>query len=431
MPDMHMDSAAGTRPPPQQYQLNDDERAFAAAITAPLTERVDRLQEGYTALAARAAAPPSRPPEGMPPDAPMAAAARRMIGEIVARQITGGMVTGPTADLLAEAGLAPNQIPLSVLHTALGMPEPPPSPLAQLGDDGTPAAVPALGDSAAPAIDAAASTVTAAGHQETQHATVPMVFPSIMSEAFGVRRMPVPAGAAKVPVVTAPDSAVPTSYTAVGTDVGDSAVTVGVVDFTPNRLQISALIGQDTMRLFPGIGGDVTATLAGAISAALDYQVLYQSDSGLLAAGTAPTATTTVATYAELWGALAGRIDGTYARHIGEVNALLGPATMALAEGLYRTGQSEMPVTSALMARGCHVGSSGLVKAAAGDNQEYLTYQAGPAQHAAVQAVWDAVDITDVYTESQSGQIRVTMAAYTDFAVLRAGRYQRHAAHLA
>ena len=42
-----------------------------------------------------------------------------------------------------------------------------------------------------------------------------------------------------------------------------------------------------------------------------------------------------------------------------------------------------------------------------------------------VQPIWEGIELADVYSESKTGEVRLTVAAYTDIRVLRAGAYKR------
>ena len=141
-----------------------------------------------------------------------------------------------------------------------------------------------------------------------------------------------------------PPTAGPTA-TAVGTAATDSAVTLGATNLSPDRLQVQAVIGRDEISTFTGLMGDVEMVLRDAIADGLDRRAVAE----MFTAGTAPTTSSTVVTYAPGLAAVTAALDGRYAGSCKDLAVLVGPETGRLFETLYRSDESEVTLAMRLM----------------------------------------------------------------------------------
>ena len=376
--------------------LDDDQTTEFTKLTGDVAKLTRREQ---AMVAAGADEPPEVIKEGKGAGGDKAAEFARLVaaadaGQIVDAVCFGRRLAGETAEVLAELKCDANVIPWALL--------------------------------AQPA-EFAASTVTSAGDGSTKLPTIEQVFPTMVGDRFGVDRRMQPVGLATQPVVTAP-TAGPTA-TAVGTAATDSAVTLGATNLSPDRLQVQAVIGRDEISTFTGLMGDVEMVLRDAIADGLDRRAVAE----MFTAGTAPTTSSTVVTYAPGLAAVTAALDGRYAGSCKDLAVLVGPETGRLFETLYRSDESEVTLAMRLMDACEAYRISANVAAAASDDQEMLVARGAGAHVGVVQVIWGAgIEILDdPYSLSSEGQRRISACVMTDVEVVRAAVYHRASVHLA
>ncbi|MDE0660913.1 MAG: hypothetical protein OXI79_14840 [Gammaproteobacteria bacterium] len=388
--------AAETRSRLLELAAEDDHDDDQAAEFAALTKTAKQLAGREAALLEAGADPEPEPAESDPQAAEFAALVEAAdAGDILDACAFGRRVAGATAELLTELECPQNVIPFELL----------------------------AGPQAA---EFAASTVAAAGDESRQMPTIPQVFPTPLGSMFGVERRTVDVGVRTQPVVTAPDEG-PAGYTAVGTASADSAVTIGATNLSPSRLQVQCTVGRDELASFRGLAGDVEQLLRQSIASGLDARAV----AALLAAGTAPTPTTDVATFASALKLVTDCIDGRHAAGVSDLRLLTGVETARLFERLYRGTGTDLTLADRLRSALAGTMATSLVAAPSSDDQQALV--ARGARTGAVQAVWGpGVEVMDdPYSLSSEGQRRITACVMTDVEVVRAAVYQRLSLHLA
>ena len=375
-------------------ELDDEQRSRMAALTREAGDLDTRI------AAAKMSEPESdeqevagaeqREQDGQWLELRSRAQAESGLGQILDAVTFGKSLRGATRELVQERGYADGEIPLEFLS----------DPLEQR----------------------AASTVTSGGDQETQQPTIPQVFPSMVAERMGVDRRMTGVGIQNQPTTTAPAGG-PTATTAIGTSVADSAVTITGTQLTPKRLQVSAVMGRDELATFVGLDADVRRVLNEAITDGLDYQAL-RSSGGLFEVGTDPAAKTAATDFAGYLSEVYAGVDGRYASMMSELSVLVGPDVYADMAGKYRADENADNTLMVLdgMTRG--VMTSANVADASSSDAEIVIHKGDAV--GVVQAIWGAPTvISDPYSLSQDGQIRLTVVVMQDVATCRAAAYRR------
>lgn len=274
----------------------------------------------------------------------------------------------------------------------------------------------------------AAATFTVDGGPEVQHRTEMPVFDSELARAFGVQRQMVGTGTHNIPVTT--DFDPPSATVAKGTDVSDSSVTITATAYSGGRLQFSMSWAKEDAASFEGLAADAGEIIRRAIEAGVD-----SLDSKLLAgAGTAPSAETTLDTFASVWKKVTDSVDGKFADSARDLAVLAGVDSWAFMSGLWRSNETDMTVADriedrcrALMASGKLAAADATSKAA-----EIVIVRGAQKMPAARRLIWNnATLITDPYTRSGQGEIRSTFCVLTNGAILRGGQIVRRSLKIA
>ena len=373
-------------PTPTAIAANAEDAALDALIAGNVLERIANIEDHVS----------TRHTDGMT-FAPYASTHPLMhteaLGDVISAAVAGTAVRGQTGELLDDLELDGNCFTYGML-------------------------------------EAAASTVTTSGTGTTrQTETIPQVFPSPLAEAMHVSRRMVPVGTVAVPVISGAPQA--PGEVAIGTSATPSSIVDTLTALTPKRIPVYTVIGYDTRATIAGIVGDIAMTLRDSGVSGLDNQIVNGGTDGLLTHGTAPTPTTTVVDYASLLKSVFEEIDGIYAATAADLSLMLGPATYALASTLYRGDSDNRHAIRALMDDGVKVFCSAHVAAPASDDQGGLVARGMDGQTGAVQAVWDMIEINDVYTLSDAGQVKLGCTFLADHAVVRPAQYARQSYHLA
>ena len=364
----------------------------AAAPGASASE-VQALAEQVNNLAAHMSTTQPRPPGGYNygPRAELEARARAQIGAWLDQTVLGsdrGDI-GAIVELQQGSGLSGHQLPMQLM--------------------------------------AAASTVTSGGDDVQQMATLEQVFATAMVEHFGVSRPMVGTGISSFPVVTAPTTG--PAVATVGTAVSDTAVSISGFNLSPVPLTITATLGNDEISTFAGLESDVIRTLNDAIGSALDNEALNAA-AGLFSAGTDPTTSTTVATFASVLAAATSAVDGKYSDGFSTISSLYGPASYRLLWSKFRGTDTSEPIAERLMAAQRYVGTSALVTAPGSDDDQEVLHCRNHMMRDLVQPIWSMSTIRDPYTLATSNQLRVTITLMHATQLLRGDNYLRSSMHL-
>ena len=373
------------------------EVAAMVAEELDLDARFKELRDLNDALSASLQAPPE--PDG--PDRTLVGAARKQAGNWLDRVVLGrdrGGDVGAFRELQQEAKVASSNVIPFALFDSLG-------------------------------INAAASTVTSAGDQHNQQTTRDVVFGSLMTDSFGVQRPMVPVGVSSFPVVTAPTEGA--EVATIGTAVSDETVTISGYELSPIPLTITATLGKDELSTFQGLADDVLRTLRNSIASGLDREALT-STNGLMSAGTDPTPTTTVATFASVLSAMASAVDGTYANDVMSICSLYHPQAYRLLWTLYRNQATDQSVAERLMSIQKGIMTTSLMPAVSSDDSEVLHIRDSN-RFDLVQPLWNnGVEvIVDRFTLATANQLRISATLMHATRLLRSDNYTRSSMHLA
>lgn len=275
---------------------------------------------------------------------------------------------------------------------------------------------------------AAATASIPATTQGNQQPIIPVVFPNSATAFLGIEQPTVPTGQAIYPIMTAPVDG-PDSVDK-AENVADEAASFGAEALGPRRLQRSFTYNREDAATFAGLDEALRMNLNESLSDGLDNEVLNRAAVGLfneLAAPAEPAAAAAGdATYfGEALEAIYNSVDGRYASSVADVRLLLGPATYRAWGALYRTANSNESALEAVMRLAGGVQASAHVPAAANSLQEAIAARALGMRHA-VAPIWDGVQIiSDPYSLSQDGQIRLTAVMLYNFKAVRKAGFSR------
>ena len=198
---------------------------------------------------------------------------------------------------------------------------------------------------------------------------------------------------------------------------------------TPKRVQQNTSLTVEDMATFPGLGRAVAAHLAAAVVAGLDAQAIvdddgFFEDGGPLGAAPTANAATTWALYSAMAPSL---VDGRFCLAPGTAGMLVGSATYADADAVYRNNNSDESIAER-WARANRLRVSAAIPAAAANVQSILGVKG--TTPAAVQPLWPGIRIEDVYTRSAHGEVKFTAVARAAFSILQPSAYDWFAANV-
>ena len=378
--------------------------------TDELTAETDRLlveKQGLqtrmnAAQAAEDAAIAAAPPAAAGGDPAVAEAlGAASVANIIDAFTQHRMVAGPEADLQTHFGLDANEIPLAMIT-------PRPVALAEDHDERQRRALTLTGDGAA-----------------MQQPTVGGMYPTGELAWCGAEVVPVDNGLAVFPYVSVPASSAASApaAAAAGAEVGDTDNTIQLLNLSPNRIQQSFTYQQEQQRLVRSVPEDLQVNLNDLVQSGVTRFGLTNGTKGLLTRGTAPADPTAVATWATVVSAIGGAVDGVYARRLRDVRLLCRVTSYALFTSLYRADETDVTVAEWLEEKAAGVMASAFPSTATNFDQGLLVR--GMHGRSAVMPLWDGLQLTDAMTESKSGLVRVTVAAFTDIGVTRPGVFAR------
>ena len=246
-------------------------------------------------------------------------------------------------------------------------------------------------------------------------------FPASVGDFANVQRPRVAPGTAVFPSII---SASVANRPAEAAESADSDPTLRGELLTPKRVQASTKISVEDRARFGGMAAAIAQHLSGAVAAGFDQQALlgdegfFDSTSGPLTAPNDPGAATTQAQYDAF---LTGSVDGRYAENEAAVGLLVHPDTFVDGAALYRTTNSERHVMADLASRGRQRVSAAM-PAKSGNVQNILAVRGTGA--AAVQPLWDGLQIDDIYSRSGHGEIAFTVVGMADFSVTLPDAYR-------
>ena len=318
---------------------------------------------------------------------------RANVGMIFDAALEQRQTDGAERELQTEYGLQANQIPLAMLEQR-----------------------------------AAATASAPAKVGQNQAEIVPVVFPMSAAAFLGVEMPTVAVGEAVYPVMTAPTSHA--SSVAEDAEVMDTTATFSADVLSPRRIQRSFTYSREDAAKFSGMDAALRTNLQDGLSDGLDYAVLRTTNEGLLDFGTDPTvaATTTFAGYKS---AIYDSVDGRYAGMASDVRLLVGAKTYQHMAVTYRANNADDSALDVVMRISGGVRVSAHVPAPSSNDQFAATARAIGLRHA-VAPIWEGVTIlSDPYSESKFGQIRLTAIMLYAFKIIRTAGFNRLAFQLA
>ena len=250
----------------------------------------------------------------------------------------------------------------------------------------------------------------AAGADSTTQPTVPALFARGDAASLGIQFPMVAFGEAHFPVLTTPPPA--------AIKAGSAAAPVTAGAFTLEKRSPSRVTGQfqvqvEDIALFPSIESDLATAVQGAVSDAVDTQVLNGTGTapqltGIFKAAADVAAAASAETYETGLSRFAALVDGKHAYGWSDIRALIGTATFAKYAALLPTaggGDSLFDVLSGKLG-GLRVSSR--APAAASDAQKGLAILGGSMAPIRV-GVWSGVQlIRDVFSGAGTGLVTVT-----------------------
>lgn len=310
---------------------------------------------------------------------------RASVGDVFAAAVEHRLCEGATAELQAERGIAPNAVPLELLDE----PE-------------TRAVTPAPTDTGA-----------------VERPVLRPVFARGDAAFLGFEMPRVPSGDAVFPVLT-------TRPTVGGphTDSASVAETTGAFTaetLAPGRLQASFFYRRSDAVRFRGMSEALRAALTDGLSEAVDAKAVGQvvTDTTQTAAGSNAW---TWPTYRNM---VVSQVDGRYASMESDVRLLIGAATLADADALFRGSAVASESAAAELRR-----MSGGVRvsahiAAPASNLQDVLIRRGNAP-GAVAPMWDGVQlIPDELTKASTGEIVITALLLAAFKIIRTDSFAR------
>ena len=324
-------------------------------------------------------------------------AARAEVRSYLQEVANGDPVTGASAELRQEAGLGAHSIPWAAL-----MP------------------------SEHRAADDVVSPVPSGSRDVMAHSILARVFAASDTQYLGVSMPMVGAGESRYNVLTAGVTAAPRA--------ADAAFNAAAATFTPTtlapiRLTARYLFRVEDLAVLPGTEEALRMDLRGALTDAMDNQILNGNGtapnvSGLFQSLTNPTAAgSSENTFVQFLAKLNGGVDGIYARSLADIRALIGVETYATYSALYVSG-GDSDAIDRVQGKAGGLRVSSRIPAAASNVQAGLLYRAGMGDGHAVAPVWEGVRlIRDEYSDARTGQVSITALMLWNFSVLRTAAY--------
>ncbi len=214
-----------------------------------------------------------------------------------------------------------------------------------------------------------------------------------------------------------------------GATVADTNVRFGTDSASPRRIQTSLVVArEDLAKHGPNLSGVVAQTLRGAvrdgmeklvIDALLDHGMDHDSD--------------TEETYASYRAKATSEVDGRLASSAKDIRVLFGAATYAHADGKFRSenagGGSALEALQSMTA-GVRVSAHVPPMDATTKTQKAIIARTMRPGHSAA-FIWEGIELlSDPYSESPDGQLRLTGIAMADYAISRDAAFVRFGAKI-
>ena len=375
--------------------LTESEQAESDALAKEFGQLETRLRAAI--VAEPAADPPADPPAVDPQKTELRA--RVEVRDYLLEAMTGRTATGAAAELRAEVLGAEAREGLLPWEALLPTRE----------------------------VRADAATVGPTDVGVNQQAIIPRVFADGVTQFLGVTMPTVGVGEAVYTVITGGATA---QMRAVGAEKDAEVATFEAFTLGPVRLTARYLLRVEDLNRLRGMEDALRADLRGAISDAMDNQVLNGSGAapqvnGILnevaAVGNAPNL---VVTFSDMVQNAAAAVDGKYAGRLGEVRMLVGPATYRVAASLF-LNNGDMALSDYLQRNSAGFRAGYHVPVPSSDIQSAVTF-ATRGEGSAVAPVWEGLElIRDPYSGAETGEVSITAVALWNFKVVREAPYKQ------
>ncbi len=264
------------------------------------------------------------------------------------------------------------------------------------------------------------------------------LFKGSVSESLGITMRSVPAGVAAYPVTNGSGAAKSVGK-AVSVDDAEFSATVEELD--PVRMQISTLYSAEDAHRIPMLSDQIMADMRMAMVDGMANETINGSADGSSIDGildetaivkkidgSADGAITGATNPSEFISGTIGLVDGIHAQSLMDIRMLLAPEPYAHYFTQYdATGNSlRGPVLGNLRSDvyGIQSRATDHIGAVANDEYYVIYSLARGLMGAAVCPVWQQGQVlVDALTKSQTGQIRVTLAAYWNFDLIRPSNF--------
>ena len=257
--------------------------------------------------------------------------------------------------------------------------------------------------------------------------------PGIAGQVFGdgvaafanTRFEDVPAGTRSYPVITT-GALGNVGTPAKSAEQAETDAVLSVKELRPTRAQIQFAYAVEDAATFTGVDAGLSENIRAGLRDKLDEQVLNKAAAGLLTTGhsstpPAPGAATTAAQY---MAALAGGVDGRFARNEAQVRLLVGTGANGTFPHMAGLAIADAGRLTDLMGDRLRVSPN--IAAYAAHRQDGLVIKGTEGN--TVAAVWPGVEILrDPYTRESHGEIRLVGVVLWNFEILRTAGYIRHA----
>ena len=175
--------------------------------------------------------------------------------------------------------------------------------------------------------------------------TIPYLFEAAVISTLGLDFPSVASGVQQIPAIT---TAPPASVVAEGGTALATAAGYTLASRSPKRLTGQVEFSVEDLAVHPALESDLSMALQGSLSNQLDEAGFNGGGgtalSGLFHQATNVTATGTTDDYGRAVSAFASLVEGRFARGLGDLRAVIGPATFGHYMALYRGGAGDTTV---------------------------------------------------------------------------------------
>ena len=176
--------------------------------------------------------------------------------------------------------------------------------------------------------------------------TIPYLFEQAVVTTLGLDYPTVASGMPQIPQISV---APPAGVVAKDGAAPATAAAYTLASRSPKRLTGQIDFRVEDLSVLPSLESDLTTDLQGSLSSELDEEAFNGAGgtdalNGLFSQAAAVTATGTTDTFALALAAFAAQVDGRFARSMGDIRGVIGPATFAAYMALYHGGSGDMTV---------------------------------------------------------------------------------------